>query len=1290
MLASSSAMAAATYTWNNSGTDWNTASDWSAATAGKPSGGDTALFAGSKITDPNISLSGTIAQIAFGTDASNYNITASPGVLLGLSGTSYVGVSANNTSGTNTLSAPLVLASAGTSLVLYQAAGGTLVINGQITEKNAGTQLQLTSSSAVGGKIVLTNASSSFTGGLSIGQGVTLVTTAIGNNGSAGVLGTGTITLGSGGVAAMPTLNYVGAGETNNRTFNMVSTSGANVLRAIDTTGATGNLTLTGNITATSGTQTLVLNGVNAGDKISGAITQAGTSVLYLQKMGTGTWTLSGSNGYTGMTYVTGGNLVLDYSTTGTNVLLSTGTLRLGAVNGTPWAGSSTLTIKGAAGAANSQTFASWGNSGAGAAHIVVSPSVGGSMTANLGMLAYAGTMNAHVFGATTDILTNGQTVAMNVYSGASGNVVPTNITLNGSDFAALNSGTLTAASYAVASGAALISNSINDVVSANTALTAAGQRVQALRFNVAQDSTLTLGSNSTLTIYDSLSNYTAGTILVTSTVGAHATVITGGTLKAAAALSGPGELALIQNNTQGVLEIDSAIADYGSTGSKMTYLTKSGQGTVMLGGANTYSGVTYVNEGMLWLTNRASLSTGTVGAWTAPFLSVGNGATLALRAGGATGFTASDIATIAALGTGSTGLLNGSNLGFDTTNGDFSYSNVIANSNNGNNSIGVTKLGANTLTLGGANTYTGATNIQQGIVSISTVGTGTSAQGLGLGNSVNLGVVATSSGTLQYTGAAGTLDKNIYALGNGLNAIQNNGTGLLTLSGALVKNGTILVLSGGAGGISVSGTISGANSKSDLYVTNGTTTLTSVNTYNGPTRVYGNGVLVNGNTSGALPVSTTLVLGGADNSNGTFDLNGNGQTVAGLSSQGTGVRSVTNQGLGAATLTVTGGGAFDGAIADGSGVTALTVSGGNLVLGGNNTYSGATAVTDGTLSVNGSLGNSAVNISSPATLNGSGTINGAVVASGTISGGLTFANNVTINQGATASAAAFNGDIADNGTITSAFTVKSGKTLSGRGLVTNTVTVNGGTINGNGLNLQGTTNLQGGSTVRGYNIANTVNVSGSTYLTGTTSATTFSVAAGATLNNNGIVQSTMDVGGMLKGGGTVIGAVSVSGTLAPGDGIGTATIQGSLSMETTGVLALEVAGTAAGEYDQLKVSGNVSLAGTLDLTGLKGLSVGDSITLIDNIGTGTLTSGYFSTILVTGSTLRISTATGSYMFTTGATEYLLNYGADSGKDGQFNDVTLTVVPEPGSWVMLVGGIGMLAFGQRLRRGKHS
>jgi autotransporter-associated beta strand protein len=166
-------------------------------------------------------------------------------------------------------------------------------------------------------------------------------------------------------------------------------------------------------------------------------------------------------------------------------------------------------------------------------------------------------------------------------------------------------------------------------------------------------------------------------------------------------------------------LGLDTTLADFSygnaigntNSGANSVGLKKSGTKTLTLSGTNTYTGTTTVNDGTLLFTAPSALYNSTTASWTAANITVLSGKTLALRVGGA-GFTSGNVDTIKAIGTASTGFTNGSFLGLDTSNGDFSYSTAIGNTNGGENSVGLVKLGNNILTLSNANTFTGTTTI--------------------------------------------------------------------------------------------------------------------------------------------------------------------------------------------------------------------------------------------------------------------------------------------------------------------------------------------------------------------------------------------------------------------------------------------------------------------------------------------------------------------------------------------------------------------------------------------------
>ena len=91
------------------------------------------------------------------------------------------------------------------------------------------------------------------------------------------------------------------------------------------------------------------------------------------------------------------------------------------------------------------------------------------------------------------------------------------------------------------------------------------------------------------------------GGILATAGVGANAVTISGGTLVGA---SGQ-DLVVIQNNPFTALTISSVVI---ANNTSATALTKSGVGTLFIAtSANTYTGGTFINGGILGLGNNAN-----------------------------------------------------------------------------------------------------------------------------------------------------------------------------------------------------------------------------------------------------------------------------------------------------------------------------------------------------------------------------------------------------------------------------------------------------------------------------------------------------------------------------------------------------------------------------------------------------------------------------------------------------------------------------------------------------------
>src|SRR5262249_2430142 len=148
------------------------------------------------------------------------------------------------------------------------------------------------------------------------------------------------------------------------------------------------------------------------------------------------------------------------------------------------------------------------------------------------------------------------------------------------------------------------------------------------------------------------------------------------------------------------------------------------------LSGANTYSGVTTVSAGTLRIAKEVSLYNNNTASWTDAKIVVGSNATLQLNVGGTGEFTTGDLDILLPLGTATGGVRSGSAGAGDTSNAPsaVTYGTVIANTNGGVNVLNVNKLGATTLTLTGANTFTGTTTVSAGTLQLS--GSGTTGAG--------------------------------------------------------------------------------------------------------------------------------------------------------------------------------------------------------------------------------------------------------------------------------------------------------------------------------------------------------------------------------------------------------------------------------------------------------------------------------------------------------------------------------------------------------------------------------
>ena len=166
-------------------------------------------------------------------------------------------------------------------------------------------------------------------------------------------------------------------------------------------------------------------------------------------------------------------------------------------------------------------------------------------------------------------------------------------------------------------------------------------------------------------------------------------------------AASSGGELFLINNSSNGALNVNAVVADNGSASS----LTKAGAGLVLLSGANTYTGNTTVTAGTLKAGGASANSSGAFGHNSA--VTMANAASTNLDI---TGYN-TQIGSITGGGAaGGNVTLGAATL---TVGGDNSSPAAYAGMISGTGAV--TKMGTGTQIFSGANTYTGLTTVNAG-----------------------------------------------------------------------------------------------------------------------------------------------------------------------------------------------------------------------------------------------------------------------------------------------------------------------------------------------------------------------------------------------------------------------------------------------------------------------------------------------------------------------------------------------------------------------------------------------
>jgi autotransporter-associated beta strand protein len=323
--------------------------------------------------------------------------------------------------------------------------------------------------------------------------------------------------------------------------------------------------------------------------------------------------------------------------------------------------------------------------------------------------------------------------------------------------------------------------------------------------------------------------------------------------------------------------------------------VAKNGPGTLKFLSANTYSGTTFVNSGILSISEISGLP----GYNTNGRYSVESGAAIAVQ----NAFTDANVASML----GTTNFKSGALIGFDTSSGDRTYSAAITNTAQG--ALGLAKIGLNTLTISSnVNTYTGATKVLEGGLATSAgnrIPDGSAVE-VASGAALSLGgseVIATLSGggtvscganSITFSSTSSEVFSGTLTATGG--TLFKTGSGTQTLSGTTSTAGTVFVGGASNGILSLSGTFTQTTTASprNFQITNSSGQTGTVN-FLGNATITGFFLGDNPGGTSVANISGNLAVSGESwcaGSSSTININGGSYTTSSLNLGGGGVNN--------------------------------------------------------------------------------------------------------------------------------------------------------------------------------------------------------------------------------------------------------------------------------------------------------------------------------------------------------------------------------------------------------------